>query len=176
MRLANRVIAFVLGAAIVAAAFVFVIEAVAYRIGVEPVLVDWRGAAKWARQTTWSAPAVRATFAAIAGGGLILLLLQLMPGIPERFPIAADDPSTDAAVTRRGIAKAVRDGVTEIDGVLDASVAVNRRRITVFARSAITEPSVDVRGMVAHAAEDRLDGLRLRHRPGVSVRIATRQA
>jgi hypothetical protein len=175
VRLVNRLVAFVLGAAIAAAAILFVIEAVAYRLGAAPVLVDWRGAAKWAQHTTWSAPPVRLTFAILAGAGLVLLLAQLTPGRPGRLPVVADDPSTDAAITRRGVANAVRDGVTEIDGVVGASVAVNRRRIRVLAQSVITEPNVDVRGLVAQAAQNRLDGLRLRHRPGVSVRIATRQ-
>ncbi len=76
-------------------------------------------------------------------------------------------------MTRRGLARMLREEATGVDGITGATVQVRRRRARVTAASrargqaaasAMTEP-------VAQALGARLDGLGMRHTPRLTVRV-----
>lgn len=177
MKLLNRLLALVVGLAVIAVAVVLATEVVADRVGHRPVVVNWPATYQWAHRTTWNAGAVRFICVLLCLSGLALLVAQLTPRRPARLTVDSADPATDAAYTRRGVAQAIRSAVTEVDGVHRAAVAVGRRRIRVATKAVAREPSValSMRDTITQAAQGRLDALELRHPPRLAVRISTKE-
>lgn len=177
MRLLSRLLALLLSFAVLVGGVVLAVEVVAQRVGAGPVLVGWPALYRWADRTPWTAAGVRLTCAALAVLGLVLLALQVKPRRPGRLRLATADPATDAAITRRGLAQALRATVADIDGVRDVRVAVRRRRIRIRAVAAAGQPDggVPIRDRVVEVAQARLDALRLLRAPRLAVRVATRR-
>ena len=108
--------------------------------------------------------------------GAVILALELKPRRATRLPLRSRHEATDAAVTRGGLAGALRAAATGVDGVSATAVTVRRRRArvtaTVAARGrtaaeALSQP-------VTQALQDRLDSLDLRHPPRLKVRVNSR--
>jgi hypothetical protein len=177
MRIVNRLLAFVLSLAVVVAAVTLVVEVIAQRVGAGPAILDWPGLLRWAQHTTWGAAPVRVLSGGLALAGLGLLLVQLAPRRPDRLTMHSDDDATDAAVTRRGLIRAVRSAVTDLDGVADARVTVRRRRIHVRAEAAGSEPTqvTALRDTLTQAARQCVDAFRLTRAPTLSVRVSTKE-
>lgn len=176
MRLLNRLLALIVSLALIAGAVVVVVDVVAVRTGHQALAANWLAAYRWAGQVTWVSGEVRLICVLLAVVGLILLALQLKPRRPARLSTDSDNPATDAAYTRRGVKQAVRDAVTDVDGVDDAAVTVHRRRLRVRAKAIATEPApaASLRDTVTQAARSRLDALQLRRSPKLTVRISPR--
>jgi hypothetical protein len=173
MRLVNRPLAFVLAAALIAAAVVIIAEVIGFAAHRSPLLVHWTTWYHWARRTRWDAFVVRVWSAVLIVIGALILILELKPSRVIRLPLRSGDDATDAAVTRRGLADMLRAATTEVDGISKAAVKVRRRRAHVtavsaargrHAASALTEP-------VTQAARSRLDQLGLRHPPRLKVNV-----
>ncbi|MCW3844351.1 alkaline shock response membrane anchor protein AmaP [Micromonospora yasonensis] len=173
MRIANRLLAFLLSLALTLGAVLVLIEIVAYAVGAKAIVLDWPGLYRWASGTTWGSGIVRLVGVGLAVIGLLLLAAQLNPRRPDRLRLQAVDSATDAAITRRGLARTLRDAAIEVDGVHDAHVTVGRHLVRV--RAEVHDgaaPSVDsLHAAVASAAQHRLDALRLAMAPALSVRI-----
>jgi hypothetical protein len=154
-----------------------VTEVIAQRAGHRPVLLDWPGVYRWAAHTTWGAAPVVLLSIGLGAAGLLLLTAQLKPRRPTRLPIATDDPATDAAITRAGLAHTLRRAVTGIDGVSRAHVTVRRHRarISVTSRAAGNNGESALRTSLTETARRQLDALHLMHPPVLSVRITTRE-
>lgn len=177
MRNVNRLMAFVLSLAVIVAGVTVVIEVIAGRAGSGPALLDWPALYRWAQRTTWGSAPVRITSGLLALGGLALLLAQLAPRRPDRLTVHSDDTGTDAAVSRRGLTRAIRNAVTDVDGIADARVDVRRRRIRVRARTPASEASqiAAVRDTTTLAAQQRVDALALQKPPTLSVRVSPKE-
>ncbi|MEH1127883.1 DUF6286 domain-containing protein [Micromonospora sp. CPCC 206061] len=177
MRNVNRLMAFVLSLAVIVAGVTVVVEVIAERAGAGPAMLDWPALYRWAQRTTWGAAPVRLISCLLALGGLALLLAQLAPRRPDRLALHSDDTATDAAVSRRGLTRAVRSAVTSVDGIADARVKIRRRRIQVRARTPMSEPShiAEVRDTTTVAARQRVDSLTLEKPPALSVRVSPKE-
>lgn len=175
MRLPNRILAALLSAALIVAGLLTLVEVIAGLTGNQPVIAQWQRPYIWATQTTWSQGSVRVTCIIVALVGLALLVAELKPSKPKRFPVASED--TDAAYTRSGIAAAIRSAVTDVDGISGAAVTVKRRRVKVDATTAGVQPDAarSLRPEATQAATARLDALELRPAPSLSVRVRTRR-
>lgn len=177
MRILNRLLALLLAVGIVFGAVVGVIEVIAQRAHHRPVLLDWPGLYHSAAHTSWGAAPVLLLSIGLVIAGLLLLIAQLKPRRPNRLPIAAANPATDAAITRGGLAHCLRRAVTGVDGVSQAHVTVRRHRVRV---SAVTRVADDadagaLRSALTEAARLQLDALHLSHPPALSVRVTTRE-
>lgn len=172
MKILNRVLALLLGLIVIGAAVVLVIEVTARRVGARPVVLDWPAMYRWAHHTTWGAAPVRAGAVLLALAGLAVIGSQLRPRRPDRLALASDPTSTDAAVTRQGVAHSVRTAVTEIDGVDTARVSV-RRRVTVNAGVHADQDTQGYRDTITRVAGDAVTTLRLRRPPRISVHVTT---
>ena len=86
------------------------------------------------------------------------------------------DEATDTALTRRGLAQALRAAATGIDGITGAAVTVRRRRARVAARSAARgRAAADaLKQPVTQALRSRLDDLDLYRPPRLKVRVTSR--
>jgi hypothetical protein len=179
MRHANRVLAALLGLALIAAGVLLIIEIIADRVSHRASVVDWRPAYDWARRTTWNEGSIRVACVVLILAGLALLIAELKPARVSRLaadPAQAGAAGIDTAYTRRGLAAAIRSAVTGVDGVRSASVKVKRRKVTVAATAAATGKAAarSLRDPISAVARQRLTALKLRRAPSVSVRVTPR--
>ena len=177
MKIVNRLLAALLGFALMAGGAVLAIEVAAQRLGTGPLLVDWPAMYRWASRTPWTATSVRLLCLALAVLGLALLIAQLLPRRPRRLRLDSDSPMTDAAITGRGLAQTLRAIVADIDGIRAARVAVRRRRVRITAKAAARQPDSGspIHDRVVNVAQERLDALRLQRAPRLAVRVTRRE-
>ena len=173
MKIANHLLAFLLSLALTLGAVLVVIEVIAHLVGAGPIVLAWPGLYRWASGATWGDLLVRLIGVGLAVVGLLLLAAQLKPRRPERLRLQPVDSATDAAITRRGLARTVRNAAIEVDGIHDAHVMVRRHhvRLRVEASDGAGPGADALRRAVASAAQHRLDALRLATAPALSVRI-----
>ena len=174
--MANRPLAFILAAALLACSVVIIAEVIGFAVHRSPLLVHWTTWQDWARSTRWDAFVVRVWATVLMLVGLVLVVLEFKPRRVTRLPLLAVGQATDATVSRGGLARILRTEATRVDGITGATVRVRRRRARVTAASgargraaagALTEP-------VTQALGARLDGLGLRHVPRLTVRVVPR--
>lgn len=176
MRILNRPLAFLLAVALLAASVILIIEVVAVLVHARPVVLDWHTWYRWAERTEWKRGVIRVWAVVLIVLGLLLLALQLKRRRPSRLAITADNESTDAAMTRRGLRDAARNAATSVDGVSSAAVTVTRRKLTINAAAAAHDRSAAnaLTDPVTQAVQTSLGSLQLRTPPNVSVRMRTR--
>ena len=176
MRVANRPLAFILAAALLTCSVVIIAEVIGFTVHHSPLLVHWTTWLGWARSTRWDALVVRVWAAVLIVIGLVLVGLEFKPRRATRLPLGAAGQATDATVTRRGLARMLREEATGVEGITGATIRVRRRRARVtaasgargqVAASALTEPLTQALGA-------RLDGLDMRHAPRLTVRVVPR--
>jgi Ni/Fe-hydrogenase subunit HybB-like protein len=176
MRLVNRPLAVILAAALAVAAIIVIIEVIAVAVHHGPLVLHWTTWYRWASTTRWDQPVIRVWSAILIVIGVVILTLELKPRRVTRLPLRSGHEATDVAVTRRGLAGALRAAATGVDGVSAAAAVVRRRRARVSATAAARgRPATEaLRQPVTQALQDQLDGLDLRHPPRLTVRIYSR--
>jgi Family of unknown function (DUF6286) len=175
MRLVNRLLAALLALGLATAGVLVVVEVIAARLDKPHVVVNWRRIYHWGETTSLTQGSVRVACIVTAVLGLLLLLAEVKRRRPTRLAAASD--SIDAGYTRRGVATAIRQAVTDVDGINRAAVTVRRRRIRVQARTSGVEPytAESLRDPATEAAESRLSDLDLKRRPRLKVQLSTRR-
>lgn len=129
----------------------------------------------YALDGTWPAPAADAVAAAgsvrldsppvlIAAGvvallGLIFVISAIVPGDSGHRAILADDVPGQVAVSRRDIARRVQRRIEHVDGVHDARVTVEKRRVDVLVHTPVDDTET-VRRRSQAVAEETLAQLR----------------
>ena len=73
----------------------------------------------------------------VAVCGLVMILMALWPGVPERVEILPDAVPGQTAVTRRDLAGLVRTQVEQVDGVHSVAVTIRRSRVDVLVLSVL---------------------------------------
>ena len=176
MRLINRPLGLVLAASLLAASVILIVEVIAFAAHTGPVLVHWTAWYQWAARTHWDRAVIRVWSAILVAAGLLILALELKPARVTRLRFRSDDQATSAAMTRRGLAGALRAAALDIDGISRAAVTVRRRRARVTATSAArSRPAASaLKQPVTESARQCLAGLDLRHPPRLSVRVIPR--
>ncbi len=176
MRLLNRLLAFILAAALTVACVILIIEVIALHIKSGPLVLHWTTWYHWASKTRWNQLVVQVWSAVLIVIGVLILALQVKPRRISRLRLHSRDGAIDAAVTRAGLARSLRAAAAGVDGISGATVTVRRRHARVVATSAgrgrpaaeaLSEP-------VTQLLQDRLDGLGLRHPPRLKVRVTPR--
>jgi hypothetical protein len=168
----NRLLAFIAAAGIVVVGIIVIVEVIAARSGAAPVIVGWHSILNWGRRNTWNATSVELACALTAVAGLLLVAPQLRRRRPTRLSVASED-GTDAALTRKGVAAAVRGAVNDVEGINRSRVKVTYRRIAVNAMSyAATESTAtDLKQAVRQAAQEVVDDLQLRSRQRLKIGV-----
>ena len=176
MRVINRPLAFVLAAALAVASVILIIEVIAFAVHASPVLVHWPTWDSWARKTRWDALVIKVWSVILIVFGALVLAFELKPRRVTRLRLRSDDKATDSAITRKGLAGALRAAATDLDGISAAAVTVRRRRARVAAKSAArgSAAAAALKEPVAQAARRRLDDLQMRHPPRLKVRVSPR--
>jgi hypothetical protein len=176
MRIANRLLAFIAAAAIVVVGVIVIVEVIAARTGAAPVIIGWHSILTWGRRNTWNADSVEVASAITAAAGLLLLVPQLRRRRPTRLTVTSGS-ATDAAITRKGAAAAVRGAVNDVEGITSSRIKVKHRKIAVKATSyAATEGTAsDLKSHVKQAAQQVIDQLQLTSRRRLKVRVDSRK-
>ncbi|MGI8760219.1 MAG: DUF6286 domain-containing protein [Jatrophihabitantaceae bacterium] len=176
MRLLNRPLAFVLALALTATGVIVIIEVIAFAVHARPVVVPWTTWYRWAERTHWKAGVVRFWSVVLIVVGAVVLLIELKPRRVRRLGVRSDNADTDAAMTRGGLAGALRASVTDVDGISRATVSVKRHRVRVAAKAAARDAAgaAALTDPVTAAVDARLQELQLVHPPRVRVRVSAR--
>lgn len=176
MRLLNRPLAFILAAALTVAAIIVIIEVIGFAVHKSPIVLHWTTWYHWAKMTHWNQLVIQVWSAILMLIGLLVLAIELKPRRITRLVLRSDQAATDAAVTRAGLAGALRAAATGVDGVSAAAVTVRRRRARVVALAAARgKPATEaLNEPVSQAVHQRLDQLDLRHPPHLTVRVNSR--
>ena len=176
MRLLNRPLALILAAALTVAAIIVIIEVIAAAVNHGPIVLHWTTWYHWAHKTRWNQVVVRVWSAVLIVIGVVILILELRPHRVTRLRLRSADDATDAAVTRGGLAGALRTAATGVDGISAAAVSVRRRRARVTAKAAARGRTAtdELKEPLTQAVRDRLDSLNLRHPPRLKVRVTPR--
>jgi Family of unknown function (DUF6286) len=176
MRLVNRPLAFILAAALAVAAVIVIIEVIAVAAHRGPLVLPWTTWSQWAHRTRWDQLVIQVWSAILIAIGAVILAIELKRPRVTRLSLRSRHDATDAAVTRRGLAKALRAAATGIDGISAAAVTVGRRRARVTATAAARGRTAAeaLRQPVTQALQERLDEMGLRHPPSLTVRVNTR--
>ena len=95
----------------------------------------------------------------VAVCGLVMILMALWPGIPERVEILPDTVPGQTAVTRRDLAGLVRTQVEQVDGVHSVAVTARRSRVDVVVLS-VLDDLAPVREAARKKADEALDALK----------------
>lgn len=163
MRLLNRPLALLLAAALAATGIIIAIEVIAFAVGAKHVVVPWPSWQHWASTTHWNRAVIKVWAVILIVVGLIFLLSQLKPRRVTRLSLTSSDDHTDAAITRKGLAGAVRAAVLDVDGIAKADTVAARRRVTVSATSSAqdSEAAKELTDPVHDAAQAQIDSLGL---------------
>jgi hypothetical protein len=176
MRLVNRPLAVLLAAFLAVAGVLLIIEVIAVAVNATPAVIHWTTWHHWANKTRWNARVVRFWSIVLIIAGLVLLALELKPSRVNRSRMASEGDATDAAMTRRGLAGALRAAATEVDGIRRADVKVKRRRALIAATAAAKDRDTAqaLVGPVRESVDSRLQTLDLAHPPRVRIRVSPR--
>ena len=166
MRLLNRPLALVLALALAATGVIIAIEVIANALNARPVVVPWDRWQHWAMSTHWNRAVVKVWAVILIVVGALLVLVQVKPRRVSRLKFDGHHDNTDAAVTRKGLATAVRAAVMDVDGIAKAATTASRRRVQVRATASAQdkEAAEELREPVAQAAQAQLDSLKLAHK------------
>jgi hypothetical protein len=178
MRLVNRPLAFILAAALAVAAVIVIIEVIAVAAHRGPLVLPWTTWYQWAHRTRWDQLVIQVWSAILIAIGAVILAIELKRPRVVRLSLRSRHDATDAAVTRRGLAKTLRAAATGIDGISAAAVTVGRRRARVTATAAARGRTAAeaLRQPVTQTLQERLDEMSLRHPPSLTVRVNTRSS
>ena len=89
--------------------------------------------------TTLGSAAVLITAGIAAVCGLVMILMALWPGVPERVEILPDAVPGQTAVTRRDLASLVRIQIEQVDGVHSVAVTARRSQVDIVALSVLDD-------------------------------------
>src|SRR2546427_4617017 len=131
MRVANRVLALLFGLGVGATCLLGALEATAAFVDRGPVLVPYDRWIKWAQAFRWSSPQVASLSAAVAGVGLILLVMQLLPRRPLTLRTLLEGPNVEVEVDRRALEHSLARAASGVDGVHKAGVKAGKTRVRV---------------------------------------------
>jgi Family of unknown function (DUF6286) len=176
LRLINRPLALVLAVALTVASVILIAEVIGFAVHAGPVVVHWPTWYRWAARTRWNDLVIKEWSVILIIIGALVLAVELKPRRVARLKLRSDDKATDAAMTRSGLAGALRAAALDIDGISSAAVTVRRRRARVVATSAARGRAAAeaLKEPVAESARRRLDDLQMRHPPRLNVRVFPR--
>jgi hypothetical protein len=176
VRIANRLLAFLVSVALIAACVVIIVEVIADRSNADPLLVHWHSLRNWGDRNAWKATSVKVAALITLVVGLILLLPQLRRRRATRLEVATDGPVT-ATLTRKSVGLALRTAVDNVETITSTRVRVHRRAIKVAAESSSLDPEFarTLIEQVEDAANEQLAALRLISPPRLRVAVGYRR-
>ena len=171
MRIANRVLAAVLGLALLVGGLLVAVEIVVAGFDRRPWVLphdDWYESA---RQRSWEDAPPRWIFIGLVVTGLLLLFLQLARRRPRA--LAMTPGAVPADIGRRSLEKALVREAARVDGIASAKAKVREDRADVVASSNRRQTG-DLGPTVTEALDRRMSALGLARPPAVRVKVQGR--
>ena len=177
MRVLERLLSLLLALAIAAGAVLLALEVGWAAAGKDPRLVPWDSAYTSGTTNAWDSTPARIVVIALIAVGLLLLAAELKPRRVSRLRMVGDDPSIDAAITRRSLQASLITGARQVDGVSGARAKVTRRRVTVRAVSKLgtAETARSLAAELDDALRSRMDAMHLAKTPRLRTRVSPRR-
>ena len=174
MRLVSRLLALLLGLALVAAGTIVLVECVLRAVGRPPWLIpagQWQGALS---NATWTTPWVLASLVGALVAGLLLLALALWPRTPKAIPLREEAADRSVELDRRGLQEHLRQVATGDDDVVAATVRARRSKAKVSAELVADADRRATSQRLQQRLQAALDelGPEKRYRPDVTTRQA----
>lgn len=176
--------AILLGLILLAICVLVALSAIQLLIGHRP-LIPFAALADVGARQQWSDTLVLTAGAIAAALGVLLLACGLWPGKPTVLALKSiaeteqegepgeDDWTsypTDAGVTRRGLASALRASLSDTGGVTKATIRIRHRRIRGKLRTERRDTSI-VQEAARDALQRHLQGIPLRRAPRLRLRV-----
>lgn len=171
MRIPNRVLAAVLGLALLAGGLVVAVEIVVAGFDRRPWVLphdDWY---RSARLRAWESAPPRWIFIGLVVAGLLLLALQLARRRPGA--LALTPGAVPAEVGRRSLERSLAREATRIDGIAGAKARIGKDRAEVVATSARRQTD-DLPPALTEAVGRRMAAVGLARPPAVRVKVQGR--
>ena len=171
MRVANRVVAAVLGLGLLVGGLLVAVEIVVAGFDRRPWVLphdDWYASA---RTRTWESAPARWIFIGLVAAGLLLLFLQLARRRPAAMALTPGAVPADLA--RRSLERSLAREATAVDGVAAAKAKVGEDRADVVASSNRRQTD-DLQPRVTQALDRRMGALGLARPPAVRVKVQGR--
>jgi hypothetical protein len=168
MRIANRVLAAVLGLALLVGGLLVAVEIVVAGFDRRPWVLphdDWYNSA---RLRSWDDAPPRWIFIGLVVAGVLLLLVQLARRRPTA--LAMTPGAVPADIGRRSLEKALGREAARLDGVAAAKAKVREDRADVVATSNRRQTG-DLVTTVTQALDRRMGALGLARPPAVRVKV-----
>jgi hypothetical protein len=168
MRIANRVLAAVLGLALLVGGLLVAVEIVVAGFDRRPWVLphdDWYNSA---RLRSWDDAPPRWIFIGLVVAGVLLLLVQLARRRPTA--LAMTPGAVPADIGRRSLEKALGREAARLDGVAAAKAKVREDRADVVASSNRRQTG-DLVTTVTQALDRRMGALGLARPPAVRVKV-----
>ena len=176
MRVFERLASPVLALAVIAGSLLLAVEVAWAAAGQRPLLIPWRRAYTSGSQDAWDSSQVRVVAIVVLAVGLILLLAELTPRRTRRLVMSGDDPTFDAAITRKSLGTVLQATANGVDGLTGAKAKVGARTTDVSARSRLSSTSTvkALNGELDATLRSRLGGLQLANPPALRTRVTPR--
>ncbi len=171
MRIANRVLAAVLGLALLVGGLIVAVEIVVAGFDRRPWVLPHDEWYRSARLRTWDAAPPRWIFIGLLVAGLALLLLQLARRRPSA--LALTPGAVPADVGRRSLERSLAREAARVDGIAAAKAKVRKERAEVVATSGRRQAG-DLPPVVTEALDRRLTTVGLARPPEVRVKVQGR--
>ncbi len=168
MRVANRVLAAVLGLALFVGGIVIAVEIVVAGFDRRPWVLPHDRWYTSARLRTWEAAPPRWIFIGLLVAGLLILFLQLARRRPTALALTAG--AVPADLGRRSLEKALVREAIRVDGVSAAKAKAGADTVDVVATSNRRQTG-DLEPRVTVALDRRLAALGLARQPTVKVKV-----
>jgi len=171
VRIANRVLAAVLGLGLLVGGLIVAVEIVVAGFDRRPWVLphdDWY---RSARQRSWDSAPPRWIFIGLVAAGLALLLLQLARRRPAA--LALTPGAVPADVGRRSLERSLDREAARIDGVAAAKTKIGKDKAEVVATSNRRQAG-DLEPAVSQALDRRLAAIGVARPPTVRVKVQGR--
>jgi len=172
MRTTNRVLATVVGLALLAGGLLAAVEIAVAFVGRGPWVLPYNDWYHNARSHDWQSGTVRGIFVLIGVIGVFLVAAQLVRRRPLTMALRSDT-QVNYAVRRRSLERSLMRSIEHVDGVELAGVKINRKTLRVRARSHRRLPG-DVKPAIQTAIDGRLHELELQTPPRVRISLRLR--
>jgi len=168
MRVANRVLAAVLGLALFVGGLLVAVEIVVAGFDRRPWVLPHDRWYTSARLRSWESAPPRWILIGLVVAGLLVLFLQLARRRPSAFALTPG--AVPADLGRRSLEKALVREATRVDGVAAAKAKVSEDRVDIVA-SSNRRQTEDLGPRVTQALDRRLGALGLARPPAVKVKV-----
>jgi hypothetical protein len=177
MRIVNRVLALILGAALIALAVVVSAEVILANLGQPQWLFRYQSLAAVLTGHTWASTSVRTLSAVVAVAGLVLVIAQAWPRQHRFVELSGAADGIDPVLPRSSLRKAIDAAASAEEGVRATATRLGPRRavIRLLTTGAGHHDDDEVANRVVSRVTKRLTDLGPARPPKITVHVVSEE-